>query len=66
MINSDRNMERSWNIFISPSIRDIYELRIFSINYQELQKKSQAKMKYQSNEETSGIIRYKSKINILF
>lgn len=66
MINSDGNMEKTWNLSISPSIRDIYELRLFSINYQKLQEKENLEMKCWSNEETDVMMRYKSKINILF
>lgn len=51
---------------MSLNIKDISELRIFNINYQELQKKVKLNMKCWNNEETAGIMSYKSKINILF
>lgn len=51
---------------MSLNIRDINEVRILNINYQELQKKVKLNMKCWKNEETAGIMSYKSKSNILF
>lgn len=51
---------------MSVNIRDINAWKIFNINYQELQKKVKLNMKFWKNEKISGIVSYKSKINILF